>query len=164
MYVCDLEGFYLGLDLFDLRTISQYEKLCTFCKILALTLSTVVDILAIHVVWDVSRCCAVANALIQKFDVRSGDDAVRSRLPDEGHRSYLSPKTLATFSLVSVATPPQHLDALTCMYAKSTSDGSRNLACHRLRSDIHGMCWHEYAVRLLEHLTSRATSPGLVFT
>ena len=120
--------------------------------------------LAVHVVWGVSRYCAVANALIQKFDVRSGDDALRSRLPDEGYRSYLSPNTLTTSSLVSAATPLQLLDTLTCMYAMPTSDGSRNLACYRLRSDIHGMCWHENAVRLLEHLTSWATSPELVFT
>lgn len=43
---------------------------------MALTLSTVVDILADLVVWYGSKCGAVANAPVQKFDVRGGDDAV----------------------------------------------------------------------------------------
>jgi hypothetical protein len=46
---------------------------------MALTLSTVVDILADLVVWYGSKCGAVANAPVQKFDVRGGDDAVRTR-------------------------------------------------------------------------------------
>ena len=37
---------------------------------MAHTLSTVVDILADHVVWYGSKCGAVANAPVQKFDVR----------------------------------------------------------------------------------------------
>jgi hypothetical protein len=82
------------------------------------TLSTVVDILAVHVVWYISRRYGVANALIQKFDVRGGDDALRSRLPDEGHRLYFSPLALARLALALQQLVPKPWVLSTCMYTK----------------------------------------------
>jgi hypothetical protein len=88
---------------------------------MALTLSTVVDILADHVVWYGSKCGAVANAPVQKFDVRGGDDAVRTRGNGHTFRRW----RYSEYSPTAAASPLQPLNALTCMIRRPTPDRSR---------------------------------------
>ena len=134
----------------------------------ALTLSTVVDILAEQSLCGASRCCTVANALIQKFEVRGGDDALRSRLPNEGLREgLLFADPARPFPAAALPLKPSKVGRSYLHDTRPTTDRSRYLCSHRLlraQSDTHGLCWHASAVQRLVHLTSWATSPELVFT